>query len=137
MISSHSQLVSVSSRVVTVSSMAHKTGAIFFDDFSFKSISYRPFKVFWFWLNYLSQLLSTIYFLLTSVLKPNGSLSRNRLVRLLVTKTIWISNWLRDLRDCFFTKFTFQAYGQSKLANILFTKELARQVDGKHDSHLT
>jgi len=50
-------------RVVTVSSMAHKTGAIFFDDLSFNSITYRPFK----------------------------------------------------------------AYGQSKLANILFTKELARR----------
>lgn len=35
-----------SSRVVTVSSMAHKTGAIFFDDLSFNSITYRPFKVF-------------------------------------------------------------------------------------------
>ena len=50
-------------RVITVSSMAHKTGQIFFDDLNFTSTSYRPFK----------------------------------------------------------------AYNQSKLANILFTKELARR----------
>merc|ERR1712237_35012 len=49
-------------RVVTVSSMAHKSGAIFFDDLAFNTIAYRPFK----------------------------------------------------------------AYSQSKLANVLFTKELAR-----------
>ena len=42
---SHRKAISIFSRVVTVSSMAHKTGAIFFDDLGFKSITYRPFKV--------------------------------------------------------------------------------------------
>ena len=32
-------------RVVTVSSMAHKSGTIFFDDLAFNTIAYRPFKV--------------------------------------------------------------------------------------------
>jgi len=59
-------------RVVTVSSMAHKSGTIFFDDLAFNTIAYRPFK----------------------------------------------------------------AYSQSKLANILFTKELARR-EKEADSNVT
>lgn len=81
-------------------------------------------------LNHLAPFLLTN--LLLDTIKATGNINSTR-SRIITTSSIAHSRANIDLDDLQFERRHYngiRAYGQSKLANILFTKELARRLDG-------